>query len=201
MIDAAHNKIPTHRLVLSAGSRKFNQLLSDDDLKEIHCTDVEPECLDTMLEYLYIKRCNIQVANAVQLLATAQLYGCDELENMASLYIHMQLTANTCCFFFAEAQKYNVEHIAIKALYVVALHFQNVIRSQGFFDLSLENLIAMLGSPKLASIRKDALYRAACAWIINDGSRLEKLKDVLLCIHARSTTTSDDVATLVISLF
>lgn len=161
---------------------------------EIYCVDIEPACLHAMLEYLYTSHCPIQVHNAVQLLSAALLYGCDEFESMCSLYIHMQLNANTCCFFFAEAQKYKVEHIAIKALYVASLDFQNVIRSQSFFDLSLENLTALLGSPKLGANHKMALCKAGCAWITKDAARLDKLKDVLMCIQTRPTTPSDEVS-------
>jgi len=105
----------------------------------------------------------------------------------------MQLNSSTCCFFFAEAQKYKVEHIAIKALYVASMDFQNVIRSQSFFDLSLENLTALLGSPKLAAIHKMALCKAGCAWITKDTTRLDKLKDVLMCIQTRPTAPSDEL--------
>ena len=168
-------------------------MLSHDAAEEIYCDDVEPSCLHAMLQYLYTNRCNVQMQNAVQLLAAAVLYGCDELESTASLYIHMQLNSNTCCFFFAEAQKHKVEHIAIKSLYVASLDLKNVTSSPGFYDLSLENLTAMLGSPKLGAISKHTLCKAAYFWITRDPSRCAHFKDVLICIQSRPPTQSDEV--------
>jgi len=192
LIDAAGNKISAHRLVLSARSKIFNDLLSRDRKSELHCTDVEPSCLHLMLEYLYTNQCqNIQLHNAVQLLSTALLYGCDDLESMASLYIHMHLDANSCCFFFSEAQKHKVEHIAIKALYVASMAFDNVIQSQSFYDLNLDNLTAMLGSPKLGSIPKVVLYKAGCLWMAKNPSGLEKFQDLLVCIQTRPSSNPD----------
>ena len=168
-------------------------MLSQEAAEEIYCNDVEPACLHAMLQYLYTNRCNVQMQNAVQLLAAAVLYGCDELESTASLYIHMQLNTHTCCFFFAEAQRHKVEHIAIKSLYVASLDLKNVIDSPGFYDLSLENLTAMLGSPKLGAISKKTLYKAAYLWITRDPSRFVHFKDVLICIQSRPPTQSDEV--------
>ena len=193
LLDAVGNTIAAHRLVLSAGSRKFNEMLSREPTCELCIVDIEADCLHAMLEYLYTNQCNIQMHNAVELLSAAMLYGCDELESMASLYIHMQLNASSCCFFFSEAQKHKVEHIAIKALYVASIDFQNVICSQSFLELSLENLTALLGSPKLGGISKDALQKASWMWIEKDQKRIEKYQDIMICIETRQSSQSDEV--------
>eukprot|EP00210_Caulerpa_lentillifera_P005415 g5177.t1 len=57
------------------------------------------------------------------------------------------------------------------------------MRTSSFCNLSVEELMALLGNAKLGSLPKLLLYKAGCAWMMQDVSRLGKLKDVLLCIH------------------
>lgn len=136
-----------------------------------------------MLEYLYTSNCDIQIHNAVRLLAAALLYGCHDLENMSNLFIHIHLNSSTCCFFFSEAQKHHVEHISIKCTCIASLDFNSVMRTPSFCNLTVEELMALLGSAKLGALPKLLLYKAGCAWMMQDVCRLGKFKDVLLCIQ------------------
>lgn len=199
-MDAGGTRIAAHRLVLSAGSTRFDELLFQQGKPqfnhifpcflgkgttqgEISCSDVEPSCLHSMIEYLYTSNCEIQINSAVELLAAAMLYGCHELENISNLFIHIHLNSATCCFFFVEAQKLGIDHISRKCTFVASLDFNTVIKTPSFCHLVTEDLIALLGSEKMKKLPKLLLYKAGCAWIMQDVSRLAKFKDVLFSIQ------------------
>eukprot|EP00210_Caulerpa_lentillifera_P008005 g7644.t1 len=190
LVNVDRVRISAHRLVLSAGSTRFNEILSqqEDGIggDEILCTDLEASCLESMLEYLYTGNCNIQLHNAVKLLVAAMVYGCDELENMTNLFIHIHLNSSTCCLFFTEAQKHKLDQLSRKCALVASLDFSSVVRTPSFCTLSIEDLMALLGDEKIATLPKLLLYKAGCAWIMQDVTRLAKFKDVLLSIQMGS---------------
>ncbi|XP_065585037.1 kelch-like protein 5 isoform X2 [Artemia franciscana] len=169
---AENKRISAHRVILSAASDYFDAMFTSDvreaNQTEVEIRQVDPDALQSLVQYCYTGLVEIQEDNVEGLLAAACLLQLSPVVDECCIFLIKQLHPSNCLGIkiFADAQ--SCTELFNVAENFTADHFMEVIKNQEFLALPCSEVIKLLSSDNLNVFNEEAVFQAMVAWIKHD---------------------------------
>ncbi|XP_069723508.1 kelch-like protein 4 [Phaenicophaeus curvirostris] len=165
-------KIPAHRLVLSAVSDYFAAMFTNDVLEakqeEIKMEGVDPDALKALVRYAYTGILELKEDTIESLLAAACLLQLSQVIEACCNFLMKQLHPSNCLGIrsFGDAQGCT-ELLKVAHTYTME-HFTEVIKNQEFLLLPANEIAKLLSSDDINVPDEEAIFQALMLWVRHD---------------------------------
>ncbi|XP_074962758.1 kelch-like protein 4 isoform X1 [Phalacrocorax aristotelis] len=165
-------KIPAHRLVLSAVSDYFAAMFTNDVLEakqeEIKMEGVDPDALKALVHYAYTGVLELKEDTIESLLAAACLLQLSQVIEVCCNFLMKQLHPSNCLGIrsFGDAQGCT-ELLKVAHTYTME-HFTEVIKNQEFLLLPANEIAKLLSSDDINVPDEEAIFQALMMWVRHD---------------------------------
>ncbi|NWH62101.1 KLHL4 protein, partial [Geococcyx californianus] len=165
-------KIPAHRLVLSAVSDYFAAMFTNDVLEakqeEIKMEGVDPDALKALVRYAYTGILELKEDTIESLLAAACLLQLSQVIEACCSFLMKQLHPSNCLGIrsFGDAQGCT-ELLKVAHTYTME-HFTEVIKNQEFLLLPANEIAKLLSSDDINVPDEEAIFQALMMWVKHD---------------------------------
>ncbi|XP_023589362.1 kelch-like protein 4 isoform X2 [Trichechus manatus latirostris] len=172
LLIAGHLRIPAHRLVLSAVSDYFAAMFTNDVLEakqeEIKMEGVDPEALNSLVQYAYTGVLQLKEETIESLLAAACLLQLTQVIEVCSNFLIKQLHPSNCLGIrsFGDAQGCT-ELLKVAHKYTME-HFIEVIKNQEFLLLPANEISKLLCSDDINVPNEETIFHALMQWVRHD---------------------------------
>ncbi|XP_054468421.1 BTB/POZ domain-containing protein 1-like isoform X2 [Anoplopoma fimbria] len=159
-------RIPAHKFVLAAGSAVFDAMFNGGmatTSTEIELPDVEPAAFLALLRFLYSDEVHIGPETVMTTLYTAKKYAVPALESHCVEFLTKHLRADNAFMLLTQARLFDEPQLASLCLDTIDKSTADAINAEGFTDIDLETLCAVLQRDTL-SIRENRLFGAVVRW-------------------------------------
>ncbi|XP_032368910.1 BTB/POZ domain-containing protein 1 isoform X2 [Etheostoma spectabile] len=159
-------RIPAHKFVLAAGSAVFDAMFNGGmatTSAEIELPDVEPAAFLALLRFLYSDEVHIGPETVMTTLYTAKKYAVPALESHCVEFLTKHLRADNAFMLLTQARLFDEPQLASLCLDTIDKSTADAINAEGFTDIDLETLCAVLQRDTL-SIRENRLFGAVVRW-------------------------------------
>lgn len=157
--DNLEQRIPAHKFVLSAGSAVFDAMFNGTlatRTNEIDLPDVEPAAFLALLKFLYSDEVQIGPETVMTTLYTAKKYAVPALEKHCVDFLKINLGSDNAFLLLTQARLFDEPQLAALCLEVIDKNTVDALAADGFTDIDLDTLNAVLerdtlriGEPKL----------------------------------------------------
>ncbi|CAB0001357.1 unnamed protein product [Nesidiocoris tenuis] len=164
--EPARQRIPAHKLVLTAGSAVFDAMFNGTlatTAPEIEVPDVEPAAFLALLRFLYSDEVQIGPETVMTTLYTAKKYAVPALERHCVDFLKSNLRADNAFMLLTQARLFDEPQLASLCLDKIDKDTSEAISADGFTDVDLETLSVVLARDTL-HIRESKLYYAIIRW-------------------------------------
>jgi len=114
--------------------------MMEASLSTINLEDVSCTIFLSLLEYLYTDRLNIDVENAMELFAAADLFGIPRLQGMCEKKMLQSIEPDNAATIFHAADEHCASLLRSKALTFILKHFEQVSKSAAFEEMARNNV-------------------------------------------------------------
>ncbi|XP_074910690.1 kelch-like protein 4 [Buteo buteo] len=165
-------KIPAHRLVLSAVSDYFAAMFTNDvreaKQEEIKMEGVDPDALKALVRYAYTGVLELKEDTIESLLAAACLLQLSQVIEVCCNFLMKQLHPSNCLGIrsFGDAQGCT-ELLKVAHTYTME-HFTEVIKNQEFLLLPANEIAKLLSSDDINVPDEEAIFQALMMWVRHD---------------------------------
>ncbi|KAM6124693.1 Kelch-like 4 [Phoenicopterus ruber ruber] len=165
-------KIPAHRLVLSAVSDYFAAMFTNDvreaKQEEIKMEGVDPDALKALVRYAYTGILELKEDTIESLLAAACLLQLSQVIEVCCNFLMKQLHPSNCLGIrsFGDAQGCP-ELLKVAHTYTME-HFTEVIKNQEFLLLPANEIAKLLSSDDINVPDEEAIFQALMMWVRHD---------------------------------
>ncbi|XP_005884099.1 PREDICTED: kelch-like protein 4 isoform X1 [Myotis brandtii] len=167
-----HLRIPAHRLVLSAMSDYFAAMFTNDLLEakqeEVKMEGVDPNALNSLVQYAYTGVLQLKEDTIESLLAAACLLQLTQVIDVCSNFLIKQLHPSNCLGIrsFGDAQGCT-ELLSVAHKYTME-HFIDVIKNQEFLLLPANEISKLLCSDDINVPDEETIFHALMDWVGHD---------------------------------
>ncbi|XP_054025365.1 kelch-like protein 4 [Dryobates pubescens] len=172
LLVAGDQKIPAHRLVLSAVSDYFAAMFTNDvreaKQEEIKMEGVDPDALKALVHYAYTGILELKEDTIESLLAAACLLQLSQVIEVCCNFLMKQLHPSNCLGIrsFGDAQGCS-ELLKVAHTYTME-HFTEVIKNQEFLLLPANEIAKLLSSDDINVPDEEAIFQALMLWVRHD---------------------------------
>ncbi|NXD18039.1 KLHL4 protein, partial [Nothocercus nigrocapillus] len=172
LLIAGDQKIPAHRLVLSAVSDYFAAMFTNDvreaKQEEIKMEGVDPDALKALVRYAYTGILELKEDTIESLLAAACLLQLSQVIEVCCNFLMKQLHPSNCLGIrsFGDAQGCS-ELLKVAHTYTME-HFTEVIKNQEFLLLPANEIAKLLSSDDINVPDEEAIFQALMMWVRHD---------------------------------
>uniref|UniRef100_A0A8V0ZC13 Kelch like family member 4 n=1 Tax=Gallus gallus TaxID=9031 RepID=A0A8V0ZC13_CHICK len=165
-------KIPAHRLVLSAVSDYFAAMFTNDvreaKQEEIKMEGVDPDALKALVRYAYTGILELKEDTIESLLAAACLLQLSQVIEVCCNFLMKQLHPSNCLGIrsFGDAQGCT-ELLKVAHTYTME-HFTEVIKNQEFLLLPANEIAKLLSSDDINVPDEEVIFQALMMWVRHD---------------------------------
>lgn len=110
----------------------------------IHLEDMSYKVFLSILEYLYTDGVRIEVENAMELFAAADLFGIPRLQGMCERKILQSIHPENAATIFHAADEHSAIMLRSKALNFILKHFEEVSKSEAFEEMARNNVLLVI---------------------------------------------------------
>ncbi|KAK4810337.1 hypothetical protein QYF61_019140 [Mycteria americana] len=177
-------KIPAHRLVLSAVSDYFAAMFTNDvreaKQEEIKMEGVDPDALKALVRYAYTGILELKEDTIESLLAAACLLQLSQVIEVCCNFLMKQLHPSNCLGIrsFGDAQGCT-ELLKVAHTYTME-HFTEVIKNQEFLLLPANEIAKLLSSDDINVPDEEAIFQALMMWVRHDVQNRQRDLGMLL---------------------
>lgn len=180
--------VKAHRVVLAAGSPYFRACFSSafvegsDDKKELILNNIEESALEVIIEYIYTGCIEIAEGNYLHLLDTANQLELPKLVNLCGEFLLSRLDVDNCLNIHSLAEIYSCTRLASHTEQFIFRHFEQIIPTDEFLQLTPERLQEYLSHDELSISQEETAFHAIVRWIKHDEINRAKFISNLLSV-------------------
>ncbi|KAM4628754.1 BTB/POZ domain-containing protein 2a [Polymixia lowei] len=159
-------RIPAHRFALAVGSAVFDAMFNGGmatTSTEIELPDVEPAAFLALLKFLYSDEVQIGPETVMTTLYSAKKYAVPALEAHCVEFLKKNLRADNAFMLLTQARLFDEPQLASLCLENIDKNTLDALAAEGFTDIDLDTLIAVLERDTLG-VREVRLFGAAVRW-------------------------------------
>lgn len=162
-------KISCHKSVLSASSPYFQAMftgsLMESNLSEIKMHVQDEKAFSLVIDYFYTSKIDIKESNVQDLLPIAGMLQLKRLQQACCDFMKRSINANNCLGVYEFAESHSCHQLAYWAFTYSVSHFNDVLQSDEFCNISLEHVTKLLSDNSLNVPTEERVFEAAIAWI------------------------------------
>ncbi|KAF8073156.1 SPL3 [Scenedesmus sp. PABB004] len=184
-----------HQVVLSAGSRRFANMLEQGNLagEELPVWGVDSDALEAIIRFFYTAECTLSHPGAVAVLDAANRLDVPALAEAAGRYVRAALAPGTAASLLGQALHFKVTDLADACVAFIDARFEEVAASPDFAGAAFGTLAHVLRG--LADSQGElSLFRAAWRWIVADVRHVDHLEDILGLVKVPSISFNELIA-------
>ncbi|XP_037753419.1 kelch-like protein 2 isoform X1 [Chelonia mydas] len=171
-IVAEDMEIAAHRVVLAACSPYFHAMftgeMSESRAKRVRIKEVDGWTLRMLIDYVYTAEIQVTEENVQVLLPAAGLLQLQDVKRTCCEFLESQLHPINCLGIRAFADMHACTDLLNKANKYAEQHFSDVILSEEFLNLGVEQVCSLISSDKLTIASEEKVFEAVIAWVNHD---------------------------------
>ncbi|MBN3273506.1 KLH28 protein, partial [Polyodon spathula] len=181
-------KIHAHKVVLASISPYFKAMFTGN-LSEKENSEVEFQCIDeaalqAIVEYAYTGTVFISQETVESLLPAANLLQVKLVLKECCAFLENQLDASNCIGISRFAETYGCNDLYLAASKFICQHFEEVCRTEEFFELTRAELDEILSNDCLNVVTEETVFYALESWLKYDvQERQQYLAQLLHCVR------------------
>lgn len=188
ILRVGEKEICAHRLVLSACSSYFCAMFTNSMLESnldiITLTDLEHGTVESLVDFAYTARIDINEANVQSLLKAASILQLSEIVGACCSFLSGQLHASNCLGISAFAEAHGCTALREAAMEYVMDHFTEVFQCEEFLHQGVEEIQQLLSSDSILVNSEETVFEAAYRWLQHDLTlRAKHAHQLLSCVH------------------
>ncbi|XP_040121057.1 kelch-like protein 4 isoform X1 [Oryx dammah] len=172
LLIAGHLQIPAHRLVLSAVSDYFAAMFTNDVLeakqKEVKMEGIDPDALNSLVQYAYTGVLQLKEDTIESLLATACLLQLTQVIEVCSNFLIKHLHPSNCLGIRSFGDAQGCTNLLNVAHRYTMEHFTKVIQNQEFLLLPANEISKLLCSDDINVPDEETIFHALMLWVGHD---------------------------------
>lgn len=177
-------KIYAHRIVLCGCSPYFRAMFTSDltekSSDEVSIKDIDEQAMELLIDFCYTGQIVIDETNVQTLLPAACLLQLQEIQEVCCEFLKKQLDPSNCLGIRAFADTHSCRDLLRIADKFTQHNFQEVMHSEEFMLLPVNQLVDIISSDELNVINEEQVYEAVLGWIrYNVNERKQYLYQVL----------------------
>lgn len=186
-------KIWAHRAVLSACSPYFHAMftgeLQESRQREVVIRDIDEHAMELLVDFAYTSNIIVEESNVQVLLPAACLLQMTEIQDVCCEFLKRQLDPSNCLGIRAFADTHSCQDLLHFADKFTQDRFQEVMESEEFLLLPVNQLIDIISSDELNVRSEEQVYNAITSWVkYNVAERRQHL--ALILQHVRLSQLS-----------
>lgn len=171
-IVAEDMEISAHRVVLAACSPYFHAMftgeMSESRAKRVRIKEVDGWTLRMLIDYVYTAEIQVTEENVQVLLPAAGLLQLQDVKKTCCEFLESQLHPVNCLGIRAFADMHACTDLLNKANTYAEQHFSDVVLSEEFLNLGIEQVCSLISSDKLTISSEEKVFEAVIAWVNHD---------------------------------
>ena len=182
-----------HRTVLAAASPYFKALFSsklngtsaggiasESECKPIILTDIDAECMNNLLKYIYTGEIELSQENIKDVISASNYLLITTLKERCTAYLQKILTPKNCLGIETTASNYDCELLRNTATSFIRDNFITVSSTEEFLTMDAERLRSLVESDATRVDREEQIYEAIMKWLEHDqDARRPHFKDLI----------------------
>lgn len=177
-------KFSSHKVVLSACCPYFRAMftreMAESRQKQVTIQDVDEKAMEQLIDFAYTAKIKIDESNVQTILPAACLLQLLEIQQACCEFLKKQLDPTNCLGIKSFADTHACTELLRIADLFTLHNFQDVIDSEEFLLLPVEELCELLTSDELNVISEEDVFSSVMKWVrYNISERRERLKEVL----------------------
>uniref|UniRef100_G3PXU5 Kelch like family member 2 n=1 Tax=Gasterosteus aculeatus aculeatus TaxID=481459 RepID=G3PXU5_GASAC len=183
-------EIAAHRVVLAAGSPYFHAMftgeMAESRAKRVRIKEMDGWTLGLLVDYIYTAEIQVTEDNVQALLPAAGLLQLNEVKKACCEFLSSQLHPSNCLGIRAFADLHACSQLLTQAnsyagsrvshcttyfhsmLCLTEQHFTEVVGSEEFLNLGMEQVSSLIASDKLTIPTEEKVFEAVIAWVNHD---------------------------------
>ncbi|XP_017596107.1 PREDICTED: kelch-like protein 2 isoform X2 [Corvus brachyrhynchos] len=171
-IVAEDMEIAAHRVVLAACSPYFHAMftgeMSESRAKKVRIKEVDGWTLRMLIDYIYTAEIQVTEENVQVLLPAAGLLQLQDVKRTCCEFLESQLHPINCLGIRAFADMHACSDLLSKANTYAEQHFSDVVLSEEYLNLGVEQVCSLISSDKLTIPSEEKVFEAVIAWVNHD---------------------------------
>lgn len=169
VIKVGSKSIVAHRVVLAACSPYFRAMftreMAESRQSEITIQDIDEYAMEILIDFSYTACITIKEENVQALLPAACLLQLTEIQDICCEFLKRQLDPSNCLGIRAFADTHSCRDLLRVADLFTQHNFQEVIESDEFLLLPVNQLVDILSSDELNVKSEEQVYFAVISWM------------------------------------
>ncbi|KAF3852462.1 hypothetical protein F7725_005817 [Dissostichus mawsoni] len=161
-------EIAAHRVVLAAGSPYFHAMFTESRAKRVRIKEMDGWTLGLLVDYIYTAEIQVTEDNVQALLPAAGLLQLNEVKKVCCEFLSSQLHPSNCLGIRAFADLHACSQLLTQANSYAEQHFTEVVGSEEFLNLGMEQVSSLIASDKLTIPTEEKVFEAVIAWVNHD---------------------------------
>ncbi|MBN3295443.1 KLHL2 protein, partial [Amia calva] len=174
-------EIAAHRVVLAACSPYFHAMftgeMSESRAKRVRIKEMDGWTLGMLIDYVYTAEIQVTEDNVQVLLPAAGLLQLQDVKKACCEFLGSQLHPTNCLGIRAFADVHACTELLTQANTfagkhrcwgTVQQHFSEVVHSEEFLNLGIEQVCSLIASDKLTIPSEEKVFEAVIAWVNHD---------------------------------
>ncbi|XP_067329015.1 kelch-like protein 6 [Anolis sagrei] len=162
-------RFPCHRTLLAAISPYFQDIFinnwKESDGKEVLLQDVTPCVVQSILRYIYTEELVLTPELAPFLFAGASKLQIPPLQNLCCRFLITHISVQNCFEVYSLACAHKNDDLLRATVQFLIRNFNQVFEEEGFLQLELATLVALISSDDLVATSELQVYRAVRRWV------------------------------------
>ena len=203
-VTAKKQSFRAHRLILSFYSRRFKAIFAeeseedgDNTFSEVEINDerVDAASLESLIDFIYSGKININQQNVASLLATSDYLQLDDAKQYCFEYLESNISVETCGEVLRIADMYQNVALLSKSLKYISKIFKiSDIRTKPlpdeFKQISKRYLLEFVAKLNEEHIEQRFIYDVIIGWVKYNAKRKEVFAELFQCIKLKKLTLS-----------
>nr|XP_022903653.1 kelch-like protein 17 isoform X1 [Onthophagus taurus] len=181
-------QIHAHKVVLAACS-EFMKTLLTGDFKEsqqatIKLSEINAEAANQVVNYIYGSSIEITIDNVFNILRISRMWFINTLLEECEQFLMESLNISNVLLIWTNFRLLNQNQIKRRAEALLECHFTDIMNSDKFMELEIEELIELLSKDSLSIEAESQVFECAISWIKHDQERRKVyIADIIGCIR------------------
>ncbi|XP_069349826.1 kelch-like protein 2 isoform X6 [Eulemur rufifrons] len=142
--------------------------MSESRAKRVRIKEVDGWTLRMLIDYVYTAEIQVTEENVQVLLPAAGLLQLQDVKKTCCEFLETQLHPVNCLGIRAFADMHACTELLNKANTYAEQHFADVVLSEEFLNLGIEQVCSLISSDKLTISSEEKVFEAVIAWVSHD---------------------------------